>query len=512
MKSFFCLFAPLPALALLAGCGDSAETLFSKAKADFAAENYTAARVELASALEKKPGDQAMLELLVRAHLRLGDPDGAEAAMRRLTASGAKGADVQRLRAGLALLKNNPKQALALVSNDTSIDGWRIRAEANLALGNNQAAVAAFDKGMAEGGDIALATDYARYRLQTGDTDGAAQIYARMRAMDARAYATMVLAGDLAAARGQVDQAIAAYRQVLAAWPDRVPPMLALANQYDEKGDVDGAMALVTKAAKLAPSNPDVDALNIQLMSEKGQWEKIRLALQSRDSNLDPASATGMTYAEALLRTGHAEQARVLFNRAVLMIPNNPYARMRLGEAQLATGDSADAWKTLEPLARSTLATPEILNAARQAAAAVGDPQAADLAARLQPQRLKATTALVEKGEKALSDQNWSLALTTYRQLLDQGNDPQVLKRLAIASDNLGQGGQAIAYADRAVAISPQDPDMLYMAGVVRLDSGQDLAGARTLLQRAANADPHDGVIAAALAKAQMSAGKPATR
>ncbi|MFD2136214.1 tetratricopeptide repeat protein [Novosphingobium resinovorum] len=106
-----------------------------------------------------------------------------------------------------------------------------------------------------------------------------------------------------------------------------------------------------------------------------------------------------MRYGEALLQLGHAEQARVIFRRAVLALPGNPYARLMLGESQLATGDGQGAWATLQPLAASTLAGPQVLEAAEQAARAVDAPEAAALQARLDPARLKETMALVGQGD-----------------------------------------------------------------------------------------------------------------
>ncbi|MFC3214556.1 tetratricopeptide repeat protein [Novosphingobium panipatense] len=104
-----------------------------------------------------------------------------------------------------------------------------------------------------------------------------------------------------------------------------------------------------------------------------------------------------MTYGEALLHLGHAEQARAIFRRAVLHFPHNLYAQLMLGRAQLAAGDAASSWETLAPLARSTLARPDVLEPAVQAARAAGAPEAAGLQMRLAPARVRETMALIEK-------------------------------------------------------------------------------------------------------------------
>ncbi|MCT2400755.1 tetratricopeptide repeat protein [Novosphingobium mangrovi (ex Huang et al. 2023)] len=507
MNRIIRLAVPLAVLGALTGCGDSPETLLGKANDSFAAEDYQKARLQLASALRDEPENHEILLLMARTQLRLHDPDGAEGILTRLERAGFRSAEVPRIKAQIALLRQKPDDALALVGDDSSVEGWRIRAEAQLALNHDTQAVEAFEQGMKAGGNIAIAEAYARYRLVSNDFSGADSVYRQMKKIAPDSYETLVMAGDLAAARGQTDNAIASYRKVVDAYPDRVAPMLALANQYDAKGKLDEAGEMVEKAGKLSPNNPQIEALKYQLLSEKGEWEKIRIGLQGREAQLEPGSGLQMTYAEALLRLGHAEQARILFNRAMLALPGNPYSRMMLGEAQLATGDAQSAWETLRPLATSTLARPEVLESAEKAARAVGAPEAVALKARLDPTRLKPTMTLVRQGDMAVMHQDWDTVLDVYGKLLPHGEDPEVLKRLALATSKLGRASEAIAYADRTLAVSPGNPDYLYLAGQVRLDSGQDLAGARRLLEAAAAADPRNTVIARALRKAKAAAG-----
>jgi tetratricopeptide (TPR) repeat protein len=178
-----------------------------------------------------------------------------------------------------------------------------------------------------------------------------------------------------------------------------------------------------------------------------------------------------------------------------------------LGEAQLATGDPRGAWATLKPLAAGTLARPEVLALAERAARASGDPQAEVLKARLDPARLKATMALADKGQAALSRQDWAGALAAYRELLRRGDDAEVLGYLATASARSGQAKAAIAYVDRALKLAPGDPERLHAAALVRLELGTDPKGARKLLEAAASADPDNAEIARDLGKAKAAAG-----
>lgn len=507
MNRFIRLALPLALLGALGGCGDSPAELLGKARASIAADDFAAARLQLASALEERPEDREIMALMAQVQLLLGDADGAEGMLERLERSGARGPGLARMKAALALLRAKPVEALTLLGNDASAEGWRIRAQAQLALGDDAAAARSFENGMAAGTDVGLITAYASYRLASGNVQAAKALYQRLRTVSPHSYEAMVMAGDIAAAEGRGDAAVAAYRQVVKAYPDRVAPMIALANQYDAMGRVDAAMEVVEQAGKIAPEDKQVEALAYQLLSEKGEWEKIRLGLQGRESELEPGTGLQMTYAEALLRLGHAEQARLLFKRAALVLPGNPYSRMMLGEAQLETGDAEGAWETLAPLAASTLARPEVLRSAEKAARAAGAPEADGLRARLEPARLKPVMALTAQGDAALSRQDWAKALEVYSELLKRGEDPEILKRMALAASRLGRASAAIALADRALGTAPDNPDYLYLAGLVRLELGRDLPAARRLLEAAAEGDPRNQTIARDLAKAKAATG-----
>lgn len=498
---------PLLALTMVAGCGDNPEDLFAKAQASFADEEYNTARIQVASALKEQPDNTAMLALLARIYMRQGDPDGAEGAIRRIEEAGGSSEGLSVLKAEIALVRGRPGEALKKLGSTTSADAWRVRAEANLALDRRADAIAAFEKGLDAGGGIRLAEAYARFRLQSDEISEADAVYKRMLAIDPEAYETMVLAGDLAAAKGQTDAAITAFEKVIAAFPDRTAPRIALANQYDIKGQIDKAMEVVDGAAKLGTQSASVEAMKIQLLSEKGDWKAIRDMLQGREAQLDPGSPLIMSYGEALLHLGHAEQARLIFKRATLALPGNPYAKAMLGVSLIETGDNAAAWAILRPMAKSPLAPPATVDAARQAGQAIGAPEAAGFAARMKPDAVKRADALIARADKAMATRNWAEAVRICQPLLAEGDDVEVLKRLAIASSHLGQNAQAKDYADRALALDPRNPDCLYVAGLVRLQSGDDIASARGLLEAAATADPRNGIIARELAKAKAAGG-----
>lgn len=507
MKALGNLFLIVSAFAALSACGERGPAPFDAAQTAIGAQDYEAARSSVLEVLENEPENLDALQLLARAEIALGNADAADRAMSRFAAAGGDGKVLNRLKAGALLVQGYPKDAIARIVNDFDTDAWRLRGEAHLAMGEKNAAAQAFEQGMSVGDNLPLAVAYARFALGNGNLALAEKILSRMQMFAKDSYNTLVLSGDLASARGETERAIGAYRRAIAAYPNRIEPMLALAEAYGSEGKIDEAAELVEKAGKVKPSDSRVENLRIRLMAQRGDWEKIRLTLQGQEAGLDPASPQGLAYGEALLRLGQAEQARVLFSRATLLDPGNPYCRAMLGEAMLATGDASGAWRTLEPLSASPLAPAEVLAIAEKAARASGDPKADALKARLDPRRMKQTVELIEKGQAALDRQDWSEARAVYTRLLAGGEDAEVLGRLAWASAGLGRPREAIAYADRALAQDADNPAYMHAAALVRLELGVDLAGARSLLEAAAGADPRNADLVRDLQKAKAAAG-----
>lgn len=499
----------MPPLALLAACSPDPAAHAARARAAFGAQDYATVRVEALAALDsgKLPADQgrALLRMLARAQLRLGDGDGAQATLARLEEAGETGSDMTRMRAEAALLRGLPRQTLSLLGRSHDVDAWRLRAAAQQALGDSAKALEAFRAGMAAGGNFELARDYARFLIAAEDFAGAQGALAMMQRWQPDGIDTLMVEGQLRVREGQLDAATHAYDRAIAKYPRRIEPLIERANLADMQNQLDRAIDLIGKAAVLAPGDPRVLDLQVQFASEKGDWEKVRQLLGPHEIDLDPRTPNGLTYAEALLRLDHPEQARVMFARALLLSPQNPYSRMMLAEAQLATGDAATALRTIRPLSDSLLAGQRELDLALRAARAAGDPMADTLAARLQSAQLKRDEGLAGAAQAAMARRDWPAAIAAYSALLGDGSDAEVLKRLAVACSNAGRHAEAIAYADRALLISPRDPDMLHMAGLARLNAGQDLDTARRLLARASEADPANRLFRADLARGEVA-------
>jgi len=492
---------------LLAGCGSDPAELHDRARKSHAAQDFNAARIDLISALREDPANRAMLALLADIQLRLGDGEGARTTIRKLARAGGAGAAFNRLAAEAELLSGKPERTLELLGNDASADAWRVRAAAMLAQDLPDRAIAAFESGLAAGGNARLLHDYARFRLASGDLAGARGLVERLKASAPNSFQAIMMQGDLAFNSGETARAAAYWRDAASRYPSRYEPLLALAGLASDSGKPDEALELVEKAGRIAPGNRETVSLRIQLLAEKGDWKKVRELLQKDESSLSPASAEGLTYAEALLRLDQAEQAGSFFSRALLLNPQNRYARMMLGESRLAAGDAAGAWSTLRPLTEGVMGMRREIELAERAARQAGIHEAEFLRQRLQSSGMQETEKLSGAGHSALARRDWPAAIDAFRRLAALGDDPQVLKRLAFALSQAGHHAEAIASADKALVLAPDDTELVYTAGLVRLNGQSDMTGALGLLARAVRADPGNTAYRNELARARAVAG-----
>ena len=103
--------------------------------------------------------------------------------------------------------------------------------------------------------------------------------------------------------------------------------------------------------------------------------------------------------------------------------------------------------------------------------------------------------------DEQMAAEDWQAASDAYGELASLGEDAEVFKRLAMALSRAGRTDEAIAAADRARALRPDDPDTAYMAGYVRAAGGRDRAVALSLLKKASEADPENPLFRNSLAR-----------
>lgn len=499
MKRTFATFA----LIALAACSHvDPGARFADAKAAFAAEDYGRAREAVLAALEGDAGNRDMLLLLVRTDLAMGDGEGAGRALARLADGGMQGQDWNELSANAALLRGQTEDMERFLGADQGPVAWRLRGEAALAKGDTVTALRDFQQGMAAGADFRLAWDYTRMLIDADDIDGADQALAVMRQVGPDRLDTWMTAGVIAEASEKVDAASAAYGKAAQLHPTRPEPLLALADLADRHHDVKRAAGYTAQAAALAPDNGQVVSMLARIADEQGEWEKVRSMFAPHEATLDLHGPDGLSYADALYHLGKVEAARAILQQALSLSPQSLKVRQKLAQCDLDLGDGAGALRTIRPVADSVLAEKSDLDLAIRAADMTQDASLSGYVARRNSPQLAAINAAARQAVAAMERRDWGAAMAAWQTIAGTANDPMVLKLMALTASKLGQNDVAIGYADRGLTLDSANPDMLYMAGVVRLNAGRDNEAARSLLRQALERDPTNALFRAAYARA----------
>lgn len=345
--------------------------------------------------------------------------------------------------------------------------------------GDLAAARAAFDAA------IALAPDQAGHHfslaslsLSEGRTDAAVAGLNQAIALDPNQLGAYVLLIHLALARG--DQAEAEGKLKLARRVNPDHPQVRVAEGYvaQGRGDADQALRCFTAAAKADPNLPAAQVALGMAFLGRGMWPFAEQALANALA-LDPSRppATLRALAEARRRQGKVDETVDALDELIALHPGDPAARALRAEILAATGkpeaalpDYAcllDQRPTHVPSLRSAVALLASLGRGEEALAR------AEAALAQAPDndeiwmvRLDLSGRLQEDAEALL--QRWHAA---------RPDSVACLDLLAEFHRTRGELAQALAFADRALALNPNR----YASGLVKLQAEMDTDAALAL-------------------------------
>jgi predicted O-linked N-acetylglucosamine transferase (SPINDLY family) len=256
---------------------------------------------------------------------------------------------------------------------------------------------------------------------------------------------------------GRLEQAAAAYRQVLAAAPRNFDALHLLGVVALQQGAFDEAVRLIEDALKLQASNAAAHGNLGTAHLRAGRLAQARSAFE-RAAKLQPSSAAAWyNLGTVLSRLGQAKEAVPAFRRAAAIDPKSAAHHTALGAALLDTGD---------------------------AKAAVG---AFDMAAKLDASRAECWTNLAtarlraDDAAGALASADKALALAA--------SDPLALGARGSALAALGRHEEAGACFEWAVRSAPRSAVALTNLGTFQRDSGR-LDAALATLTEAVQLDP----------------------
>lgn len=490
---------PLMAAVLLAGCAADPAEQFARAQDAFESNRFDEARIDLVSALKEEPRNVAMLELLARTRLALGDGEGAKTTLDRLGAAGRLPGDAALLYGEAALLRGRFANAIRLVESETGPEAWRIRAVAMVGEDDLEGAATAFGEGAAlDRPSARLLADYAIFALGNGALGRARELANRAIEIDAGQLDAMLASGRIAVSEGELGMALSAYSKVLSTYPGNRAALVGKAGVLGDLKRLDEMQELVEIAAKELPDDPTVIYLRARLAAERGEWAQVRKLIQSSERQLEGRDEAQILYAEALLELGQGELARAQLQPVLRRAPRNVYARRLMTRAQLDVGDASGALATIRPLADRAEAPQTDLTLAARAARQAGSSVAANYRDRARfpsPQSIASEFAIADN---ALRSRNWREAIAAYERIIEVTGEDNVLvlNNLAFALSQVGSKQRALDYAKKALKLSPNNPSVLDTAGWLMIETEGDREAALRLLEKAARLAPNNRTIA----------------
>ncbi len=233
---------------LLAGCGGATPEAMLVSGKDYLARNdRPAAVIQLRNALQKNPDLAEARHLLGQTLLEMGEVQAAEKELRKASELKYSPDDVIPLLARAMLLTGESKQVITefgkteLTTDDARADLQTTLGQAHLVLGNRDAASTAFTAALAaKSGYPAALLGQARLKARTREQlpEALAMVEAALASAPKLTEAWQ-FKGDILAAQGQSDSALAAYRSAVEVKPDFLPAHSQIVVLYSQQGKAD---------------------------------------------------------------------------------------------------------------------------------------------------------------------------------------------------------------------------------------------------------------------------------
>lgn len=348
----------------------------------------------------------------------------------------------------------------------------------------------------------------ARLRADEGaSTDEVAALIGKaVAAHPASPTARLALIGHYLGAKAP-KKAVAAAQEAITVMPDRPEIQDAAGRAHQAAGETNQALASFTKFAALRPDSP-VPYLRMaetQLAAKNGEAARqhLRRALVLKPDLLE--AQRGLMALD--LQDGRVEQAVALAREVQKQRPAQAVGFLLEGDlhaARKAWAEAAEAYRAgLKRVAAPELAVKlhGVLLAAHK------DAEAARFAAEWTKAHPQDRMFRLQLAQAATSGKDYGAAARHYRTLLEERpDDPLVLNNLAWVSGQL-KDPKALAYAERANALAPNQPGILDTLGVLLVERGEVEKGL-AYLKQASKLAPQAAAIRLNLAKGLIKAGE----
>ncbi|WP_229953868.1 tetratricopeptide repeat protein [Parasphingorhabdus litoris] len=501
----------------LGACSNDSNDPMGAAESAFAENDYRAARIYLMSALKENGADPEANLLYGKTLLRLGDGVAAEAAFKKLEDNPEYQAELPGLMAHALLLRDMPERALALIENpdakNASLAYW-VKARALLALERREEAVAALNEGLAAmPEDARLLALRGNYEVDERNVSAARQTAALALKYDPENLDALLLSGQLELMRQDLPAAKAAFDKALKLYPDSITPLFSVAAVNADLGNAKEAKANLNRILELAPGHPMALFLMARIAFNDGDIDRAHELVQGAGDTLNDVPGSALLRGEIAYLQGNYEQAIERLRKFLVDMPGHVQATMVLASALEAAGNKAEAYQLLKPAAQRANATPQLLALAAKLGKSQNDPAAANFESRAKvPQGRDDIALKMTEAGQAITAKQWTKAAAIYADLRAAGLDGNaiIMNNSALVQLELGNKAQAVSFARAALALTPDDPNVLDTLGWTLLQSGQDKGEALQMLRQASSRAPGNLEIRWHLANALAANGQAA--
>jgi len=313
--------------------------------------------IQLKNALKSDPSSAKARVLLGLLYLRSGDPAGAQ---KELSRAGRLGAPKESWMVGLgqALIMQNdfngvlnkivPDDGMPALQHATSL---AIRGNAELALGNKEKALAAFDAALLVQASNPLARlGKARLLLKDKKIEEAAQQFTEVLVEYPDHTETRIARAELYRTMGKVDEAIADFSLAIEKSPNTARPYIGRGLAYVSKGELDKATADANKLGKHAKQQPIVHYLKALIAFQKKELgvasDELQLVLRAAPDNIQAQ----LLYGVVSYTRGEYTIAEDYLARSVQRLRDDKRLAKLLAATRLKLREPARAIEALEPL------------------------------------------------------------------------------------------------------------------------------------------------------------------
>ncbi|MCP5155466.1 MAG: PEP-CTERM system TPR-repeat protein PrsT [Ectothiorhodospiraceae bacterium] len=432
----------------------------------------------------------------------------------------------------------------ALASSEREADTWVLKGELELSLQRFEAAKASFEKVLELVADSPIGhIGVARAALGLQDPDAADRHLSALDKALAKDPRVTYLRALVARQRNQLEVALEALRDTLAAQPNHVAALLLAGQIHFLRREFTLAAEMLERHVTLAPTNtPALKLLGAVLLELKQTDAAIETLGKAAQRSPDDAELLALL-GTAHMSRGDTERGRELLDQASRLKPDNAPIRTQLAVSRLASGDTDEAVSELEAAVGSdpgfsradvllvlthfqARRYDKALEAARQLVDKRGDQPAAHnlLGAALEASKNRTearaaytkaleidpsyVTALLNLARMDLQDGAADQARTRYDQVLERRPDhPTALVALAKMAADAGRSEEGIGLLERARTKNPSavEPRLILTNYHLRQGNRDD---ALRLAREASELAPDNPLVLLGLGRAELAAGQ----